>query len=385
MERSRRSRSLNDVPRTRRSSAHQPAQPETAALGAGTGTAPNQPKRSPTNYGQHVAELEKELTDLRAAVAAQKREFEENSANFAQALNRISHNERTLSLTKTKLLAAEEAALQAGEQTKALRVRVQELEAELAQRLEQERGAQVERDRTVAEIRERAAAELEGYSSEAARLREALAAALEREPTFRQAEAELRSQLEASAQRAAQSAAQHQELRALAESLSRDSAAGADECARLAESLRLAEERKAGALAEAESLGDELAAALTQLAETRSKLAELEMERATLGEKVEQERVELEVAKRAANSANEDRRQLIQLLGVVETMAHRIARTTLQARAARADDSDQQATSETEEDRATLRPAAAPPSDALRGSRRSSAPEISIDGVLLTP
>jgi chromosome segregation ATPase len=215
-------------------------------------------------------------------------------------------------------------------------------------------------------------------------LREALAAALEREPTFRQAEAELRSQLEASEQRAEQSAAQHQELRALAESLSRDSAAGADECARLAESLGLAEERRAGALAEAESLGDELAAALTQLAETRSKLAELEMERTTLGEKVEQERVELEVAKRAANSANEDRRQLIQLLGVVETMAHRIARTTLQARAARADDSDQQAVSETEEDRATLRPAAAPPSDALRGLRRSSAPEISIDGVLLT-
>jgi hypothetical protein len=318
-------------------------------------------------------------------MATQKQEFDENAANFAQALTRISHNERTLSLTKTKLLAAEEAALQTGEQTKALRARVQELEAELAQRLEQERAAQVERDRTLAELHEREAAELERYSTEAARLRDALTAALELEPTFRQAEAELRSQLEASAQRAEQSAAQHQELRALAESLSRDSAAGAQECARLTEINKLAEEREARALAEAQALGDELATALAQLAETRAALAELEVKTTTLGETLEKVRGELEVARQAASSANEDRRQLIQLLGVVETMAHRIARTTLQARAARAEDTEPQVATETEEDRATLKPEAAPASEALRSLRRSTAPEILIDGVLLTP
>jgi chromosome segregation ATPase len=328
MNRSRRPRSLSKdgIPRTRRSSAQS-----------------EQQERSPTKNAEYVAELEKELAQLRVAMAAQKREFDENATSFSQALTRISHSERTLSLTKTKLLAAEEAA----EQTTTLRTRVLELESKQA------------------ELREHAAAQLEACTSEAVQVREALAAALEREPAFRRTEAELRQQLEASVQRA-------EEMRALAESLSRDSAAGADECARLAESHKLIEERESQALAKAQAVGDELAAALTEL-------AGVELERTELSEMVAKQRGDLEAASRAAHAASEDRRQLLELLNVVESMAHRIART-----AARGDDTGR-TESVTEDDRSTFRPGPARASVAPRALRRSTAPEILIDGVLLAP
>src|SRR5207244_9900865 len=98
--------------------------------------------------------------------------------------------------------------------------------------------------------------------------------------------AELRAELEAHQQRAERAVAERQELRALAESLSHDSAAA----------------------------GEELNAALGQLVETRAELADV---------------------RAALTTAIEDREQLLGVLGAVETLTRRAARISAQARTAR--------------------------------------------------
>lgn len=116
-------------------------------------------KRSVVDLLKYSTELEQELKRLRAAMEQQKREFEEESASFPQALARLAHSERTLGQTKTKLIAAEEAAARANAQIASLRARLQDCEAQLQLRADQE-------------LRLRA---------EVSRLSDALAAALESE------------------------------------------------------------------------------------------------------------------------------------------------------------------------------------------------------------
>jgi chromosome segregation ATPase len=400
-----------------------------------------------------AAELEGDLAELRFAMELQKREFEENEASCSQALARVAHSERTLSQTKAKLIAADEAATETAAQMVALRARLQESDEKL-QRLADERTAQSERERALTEVRDRASAELEEQSGELARLRDALTAALEREPAFRQVEAELRSELDASRERAEQAVAQHQELRALAESLSRDSAAGASECARLAESHKLVEERETQALIAAESARDDLKVALSQLEEARSQSEEarsqseqtrLQLEEARLQSEQtrlqleearsqseqtrlqleearsqsEQTRLQLEEARSQSEqtrlqleearsqleelrlgwsaleelkadcaAANEDREHLLCALGAVEALAQRIARVSTQAKSARGRSvpsaESHEASPTEEEERATVKPTA-PSKDPPRSARRSTAPEIMVDGVLLVP
>jgi chromosome segregation ATPase len=135
-------------------------------------TAPQRP-RGPAGVPQRATELEAELSQLRAAMAQQKREFEEETSSFPQVLARLAHSERALGQAKTKLIAAEEAAAEVSTQLAACRARVQEAETQLQQRLDAEREARIE----------------------LTTLRDALAAALDREPAFQRTENELRGEL----------------------------------------------------------------------------------------------------------------------------------------------------------------------------------------------
>jgi chromosome segregation ATPase len=129
--------------------------------------------RSPAALAQYATELEDELSRLRAAMEQQKREFEEETASFPQVLARLAHSERSLGQAKSKLIASEEARVEACTQLNACRARMQEAEGQLQQRLDAEREARIE------------------LSS----LRDALGAALEREPEQQRIENELRAEL----------------------------------------------------------------------------------------------------------------------------------------------------------------------------------------------
>jgi chromosome segregation ATPase len=129
--------------------------------------------RNPAALAQYATELENELTKLRAAVEQQKREFEEEASSFPQLLARLAHSERALGQTKTKLIAAEEAADEVAVQLAACQARVQEAETQLQQRLDAEREARIE----------------------LTTLRDALAAALAREQASQRAELELQGEL----------------------------------------------------------------------------------------------------------------------------------------------------------------------------------------------
>ncbi len=73
------------------------------------------------------------------------------------------------------------------------------------------------------------------------------------------------------------------------------------------------------------------------------------------------------------------------MLGTVETLAQRVGRISAQARTARGHaPTSTEMLEASEEERATMRPAA-PPRESLRSLRRSTAPEIMVDGVLLAP
>jgi chromosome segregation ATPase len=137
-----------------------------------TVSAPQRP-RNQAGLAQYATELEAELTKLRAAMEQQKREFEEETSSFPQVLARLAHSERALGQTKTKLIAAEEAAVQASAQLGASQARVQEVEKQLQERVDAEREARIE----------------------LVTLRDALAAALEREPAFERTEIELQGEL----------------------------------------------------------------------------------------------------------------------------------------------------------------------------------------------
>lgn len=134
--------------------------------------APQRPA-TPAGLAQYATQLEGEVDRLRAALEQQKREFEEETASVPQILARLAHSERALGQAKSKLIASEDAAADAGGQLSACRARVQEVEAELQARLDAEREERIE----------------------LLSLRDALAAALEREPAFQRLENELRAEI----------------------------------------------------------------------------------------------------------------------------------------------------------------------------------------------
>jgi len=188
-----------------------------------------------------------EVAELRRVVQQQRQELEENSNSLSQALARIAHSERTLSQSKSKLLATQEQLSAADAQTASLWARLQDQEVKLQH-------AQAERERAVLEAHEQHAAATEEYVAEIGSLRDALAAALERERTFRRLEAELRAELDTARRSAERAEAERQELRSMAEALTRDAVAGSSECARLAEDARASEAREARALLETVAL-----------------------------------------------------------------------------------------------------------------------------------
>src|SRR5260221_3687578 len=130
-------------------------------------------KSDVTRSDKTVAELEAELSELRAAMELQKRELEENSASCSQAIARVSHSERTLSQAKAKLVAADELAQQAGAQVITLSASLHEAVEQL-QRFADERAAQAERERELTEGHEQALRQVEQQAAEMASLRDAL-------------------------------------------------------------------------------------------------------------------------------------------------------------------------------------------------------------------
>jgi chromosome segregation ATPase len=210
------------------------------------------------------------------------------------------------------------------------------------------------------------------------------------------------------------------ELRELSQSLSRDSAAGTDECAKLAESLRAAETRLAEA--EARSLASEAraAAAEARAAELETRLAEAEArerdaliaaedardEQAAARAELEQlarERSDVAPWSRDSGSDNELARKLAASEARLDTLTHERTRllelmSSLEVLGREITTLTQQATTdvpglpkveewlgrdvEAEHVRATLRPEAfsAPPPQARRAW---STPEIMIDGIKL--
>lgn len=125
-----------------------------------------------------------ELVRLRARFAQQALELEETSNALAQALSRVAHSERVLSQAKSKLLAVQERVERTEAQAAGLYARLAENEVKLSR-------AASERESVLAEARDQLLSERELAAAEVASLRDALAAALERERAFRRVEAEL--------------------------------------------------------------------------------------------------------------------------------------------------------------------------------------------------
>jgi ABC-type transporter Mla subunit MlaD len=127
---------------------------------------------------------------LRSRFNEQGRELEEMSGALAQALSRVAHSERVLSQAKSKLVAAQERVDRTEAEAAGLYARLAESEAKLSR-------AASERENALAEARDQLLSEREESAAEVASLRDALAAALERERAFRRVEAELGRKLAA--------------------------------------------------------------------------------------------------------------------------------------------------------------------------------------------
>jgi len=209
---------------------------------------------------ERIAELEARLYAAEDELKRAKQSHEEDSAGFSQGLSKLAHSERALSQTRAKLVDAEARG------------------AALAQQLE------------------RALAELATVKADAERN---AAAALQQDE-----------------RRAAELA----ELRGLAESLSRDSAAGADECARLAEALREAEARERAALIAAEEARDDRAALQAEVDALKVRSASsLAGEERLAGL---QERLDL---------LTHERSRLLELLASLDVLGREITHLTTQA------------------------------------------------------
>jgi chromosome segregation ATPase len=298
---------------------------------------------------RRMLELEQQLANALAALARQQGESEENATSFSQAMARLSHSERTLGQTKAKLMDVEER-LQRSEAHGATLTQQLNLQEEEITRLEHElESAQVrefEQNQSLKTLRvenETKARELEAAHESTSRVLE-----------------------------------QEKGLRELAESLSRDSAEGAAECARLNEDLKAAAEREQRALGRALNAEAELSeqhaelkracdAALSGLASSRITIAELEAERA--------------LAQQEIASADHERARFIDILSALEVLGREIVAVGSHARQA-AEARAKVEPEAAESQRVTLKPAPAAELAAKR-LRSSAAPEITVDGVLL--
>ena len=417
----------------------------------------------PTTRGRHLAQVEAELAEAHQAIAQQRREFDEDASSFAQAIARLSHSERTLGQTKAKLLDALERAERAETRSTELSAALVELEA-----LQCEAGD--ERERAVRRANEESASKLQLRDAEIARLHEAVGAALDRELAHEQALEKLRAKSEAQRQEleAAQTEsearrreleaahatgeaqrqeletahewtsralAQEKALRDMAESLSRDSAAGAAECARLTETLKAAERREQLALSDTLKAQADLSSSGADLAESRRREAqliercnelELERDRALTNEvsaqnelaqrdaqsqrreaqllercselEIERDRAltnqasaqselaqrdaQLALAQRDVAGADLERSHFIGVFGALEALGRQIVAVGVQARTEANATSAMVREPVPECEPVTLKPGAGalhPP----RSLRLSTAPEILIDGVRL--
>jgi chromosome segregation ATPase len=348
-----------------------------------------------------MAEIEGQLAEALEALAVQQQESEENATSYAQAMARLSHSERTLGQTKSRLMDAEERIEKSEARGAALGQQLGQLELSiLEQRAAFDREAQEERERAVRQTREEAAAELNVREMEITRLQRVLEAAHLRDLEQSQLLETLRAQNEAKAgeldaahEWTSRALAQEKSLRDLSESLSRDSADGAAECARLSEHLKAVEEREQRALARALTAESEHSSSSTELSETKRREAELTERRAEL----EQARdaalarlassqatvVELEAGRaldqQELASAEHERARFIGILGALEMLGREIVDVGFQARKA-AEPRSKSKLEDAESDRTTLKPEPAP-----RHQRSSTAPEITIDGVRLDP
>ena len=359
----------------------------------------------PTAHRSRIADLEVQLAEARGAMAEQRREFDEDATSFGQALARLSHSERTLGQTKAKLLDAEDRERKAEARIAALSADLNRVESLMReQRVVLEQAARDERERVLRDAGEELSAKLELHNAEIGRLRPALDAALEREleqarllETLR-AESEAKSQaLELANERASRALAQENSLREMAESLSHDSAAGAAECARLAESCNAAEEREHTALACALEAHSEREAVVAELAELgrrearvtiRSNALELERNQALLDlaslQTAHTEReAQLAAAEAELAGAAKERARFIGIFGALEMLGRQIAEVGFRARAeAETRSGTEHGEPDSEPQCITLKPGP-PPKHAPRSLRVSTAPEILIDGVRL--
>jgi len=355
----------------------------------------------PALHHRRMAEIEGQLAEALEALAGQQQESEENATSYAQAMARLSHSERTLGQTKSRLMDAEERIEKSEARGAALGQQLGQLELSiLEQRAAFDREAQEERERAVRQTREEAAAELNVREMEITRLQRVLEAAHLRDLEQSQLLETLRAQNEAKAgeldaahEWTSRALAQEKSLRDLSESLSRDSADGAAECARLSEHLKAVEEREQRALARALTAESEHSSSSTELSETKRREAELTERRAEL----EQARdaalarlassqatvVELEAGRaldqQELASAEHERARFIGILGALEMLGREIVDVGFQARKA-AEPRSKSKLEDAESDRTTLKPEPAP-----RHQRSSTAPEITIDGVRLDP
>ena len=348
----------------------------------------------PAKRLRHVAEVEAELAETQQAMAQQRREFDEDASSFAQAISRLAHSERTLGQTKAKFLDALERAERAEARGAELSEALVKLEAF-------QRDAADERDLAVRRAREESAAKSEQRDAEIARLQEVVGAALERELAHEQAtfalratEAAQKQELEAAHEETARALAQKEALHDMAESLSRDSAAGSAECARLAESLRGAEEREQRALALAMDARAEHASCPAELTEARAREAqlvercsELELERdraltlvASSQSELSRREAKLAFAQCEIAGADRERSHLLGVLGALEALARQIATVGHQARTEA--EAAMLIAREAGPEPVTLKPEAAVLNSPV-SLRASTGPEILIDGVRL--
>jgi hypothetical protein len=270
------------------------------------------------------------------------------------------------------------------------------------QRVAVDREAHDERERALRQLREESAAKLHVQEEELTHLRQALAAAHGRGLEQSQLIETLRAQNEAKAREledahewTSRALEREKALRELAESMSRDSADGAAECARLNEHWKEAEEREQRALARALNAESEHASSLTELSESKRREAELIEQRAELQQARDaalaslvssQATVAACEARRALDqqalaSADDERARFIGVLSALEVLGREIASVGFQAR--KSGETRSKSTPEdSEADRTTLKPG---PATKLAPRRQpsSTAPEITVDGVRL--
>jgi hypothetical protein len=270
---------------------------------------------------QRIAELEMELAESREAATRQLQDSEQDAATFRQTIERLAYSERVVRQTTTKLIAADEQLEKAVARNAELSMRVVSFEDE--------------RERLAASEKE-------------------LRHQLELMTTERQAQSE---ELEAAHEWTTRALAQEKSLRDLAESLSRDLAAGASEGARLQETCLAAEARAEQAIAKA------------QQAESSS---------AMLQSKLENREGELRLARKRLQGTDQERERISEIFQRVEALSHEIIEAGLEARAL----ADDQQESDAEYERATLIPGR-PASAAPQARRDSAGPMILVDGVEL--